>query len=166
MGGVLGEVNRLIHLAEAYGKKGHAEAGLHILADVLTTVHKTAEHHCESELYRLKGELLLQQAMGGSIRNALLEKPVISEIGWIEMTHVLPFRTEAEACFFQAIEVAGCQHAKSLELRAVMSLCYLWQTQGKRAEAYQKLAETYNWFTEGFDTLDLQEAKALLEALQ
>ena len=72
---------------------------------------------------------------------------------------------EAEACFQKAIEVARNQEAKSLELRAVMSLSRLWQQQGKHAEAQQRLAELYGWFTEGFDTKDLQAAKALLEEL-
>jgi predicted ATPase len=71
-----------------------------------------------------------------------------------------------EACFHQAIALARQQGAKALELRAVMSLSRLWQRQGKQAEARRILAEIYNWFTEGFDTLDLQEAKALLETLQ
>jgi predicted ATPase len=72
---------------------------------------------------------------------------------------------EAEACFQRALDVARRQEAKSLELRAAMSLSRLWQQQGKRAEAHQSLAPIYGWFTEGFDTADLQEAKALLEAL-
>jgi len=72
---------------------------------------------------------------------------------------------EAEECFRKAIEIARQQQAKSLELRAVMSLSRLWQQQGKREEARQMLAEIYGWFTEGFDTTDLQEAKALLEEL-
>jgi predicted ATPase len=72
---------------------------------------------------------------------------------------------EAEACFHKAIEVARKQQAKSLELRAIMSLARLWQQQGKKEEARRLLAEVYNWFTEGFDTKDLQEAKALLEEL-
>jgi predicted ATPase len=71
----------------------------------------------------------------------------------------------AEACFLKAIEVARGQSAKSLELRAVMSLSRLWQQQGKQQEAHELLAEIYDWFTEGFDTKDLQEAKALLEEL-
>jgi predicted ATPase len=70
-----------------------------------------------------------------------------------------------ETCFRQALAIARRQQAKSWELRAAMSLAGLWQQQGKRAEAHQLLAETYNWFTEGFDTPDLQEAKALLEEL-
>ena len=73
--------------------------------------------------------------------------------------------TQAEACFLKAIEVAQHQQAKSLELRAVMSLTRLWQQQGKQHDARNMLYEVYNWFTEGFDTKDLQEAKALLEAL-
>jgi predicted ATPase len=77
----------------------------------------------------------------------------------------MPHAAEAEACFQQALEIARCQQAKSLELRAAMSLSRLWQQQGKRAEAYEMLTPIYSWFTEGFDTADLQEAKALLEAL-
>jgi len=73
--------------------------------------------------------------------------------------------TEAEACFWKAIEVARRQSAKSLELRASTSLARLWQQQGKKKEAHQMLAEIYGWFTEGFDTKDLQEAKALLDEL-
>lgn len=72
---------------------------------------------------------------------------------------------EAEACFLKAIEVSRQQQAKSLELRATMSLARLWKTQGKQEEARKMLAEIYGWFTEGFDTKDLQEAKALLEDL-
>ncbi len=93
----------------------------------------------EAELCRLRGELLLQQTV---------EQP-----------------EEAEVCFQQALAVARRQQAKSLELRAAMSLARLWQRQGKRREAHQLLAEVYGWFTEGFDTADLQEAKALLDAL-
>jgi predicted ATPase len=90
-------------------------------------------------LYRLKGELLLT----------------------LSSEH----QAEAETCFHQALEAARHQQAKSLELRAAMSLSRLWQRQGKRAEAYELLASVFNWFTEGFDTADLQEAKALLEEL-
>jgi predicted ATPase len=72
---------------------------------------------------------------------------------------------EAEACFQRALDVARRQEAKSLELRAAMSLSRLWQQQGKRAEAHDLLAPIYGWFTEGFDTADLQEAKALLQEL-
>jgi predicted ATPase len=73
---------------------------------------------------------------------------------------------EAEACFLKAIEVAQRQQAKSLELRATTSLARLWQSQGKQREAHRMLAKVYGWFTEGFDTKDLQEAKTLLEGLE
>ena len=72
---------------------------------------------------------------------------------------------EAETCFYQALAVARRQQARSWELRAALSLSRLWQRQGKRAAAHALLAPVYGWFTEGFDTADLQEARALLEAL-
>ena len=93
----------------------------------------------EAELHRIKGELLLRQAV--------------------------PDAPQAEACFQQALAVARRQQARSWELRAAMSLSRLWQQQGKRAEARELLAPIYSWFTEGFDTPDLQEARVLLEEL-
>jgi predicted ATPase len=104
-------------------------------------VDNSGERFYEAELYRLKGELTLQQS---GVRSP---------------------ESEAEACFYKAVEIARKQSAKSLELRAVMSLSRLWQQQGKKAEARQLLAEIYGWFTEGFDTKDLQEARALLDEL-
>ncbi len=133
-------------LAEAYGKEGQAEEALNTLAEALDTVNKSGERWYEVEMYRLRGELLLKSKIQGSE----------SEV------QRLP---EAESCFRQAIEIARQQSAKSLELRAVMSLSRLWQQQGKNDEARQMLAEIYSWFTEGFDTADLKEAKALLEEL-
>jgi predicted ATPase len=130
-------------LAEAYGKAGQAEAGLAALTEALTVVDKSSERFYEAELYRLKGELALQSESQSS------ESPP----------------REAEAYFQRAIAVARHQSAKSLELRAVMSLSRLWQRQGKTDEARQILAEIYDWFTEGFETKDLQEAKALLDVL-
>jgi len=106
-------------------------------------VRRSGEQWYEAELYRLKGMLTLQS-------------PVQGPKSQVE---------EAEACFLKAIEIARRQQAKSLELRAVMSMSRLWQQQGKREEARELLAEIYGWFTEGFDTKDLQEAKALLTAL-
>jgi len=126
-------------LAEASAQVGQCEAGLTRLAEALAVVDETGERRWEAELYRLKGELLL--------------------------TRSAAYDTEAETCFHQALDIARRQQAKSLELRAAMSLSRLWQHQGKRAEARELLAPIYGWFTEGFDTADLQEAKALLEEL-
>jgi hypothetical protein len=137
-------------LAEAYEKVGQPEDGLVVLAEVLAIVDNSEECMCEAELYRLKGQLTLAQS---SVPNTQHPAP---------STHA---EAEAEACFHKAIEIASKQQAKSLELRAVMSLARLWQGQGKQDEARQMLAEIYGWFTEGFDTKDLQEAKALLEEL-
>ena len=137
------EPYRLALLAEAYGKVGQEEEGLSLLAEALAVVDSTEERVYEAELYRLKGELTLQSNVQS------LESRV----------------KEAEDCFLKAIEIARKQQARSLELRATTSLARLWQSQGKRQEAHQILSEIYNWFTEGFDTKDLQEAKALIEEL-
>jgi predicted ATPase len=140
-------------LAEAYGTVGQAEEGLIVLAEALALVDKTGERSWEAELYRLKGQLTLQKfKVSGSKFPVAAPQP-------------LTFEPQAEACFLKAIEIARQQQAKSLELRAVTSLARLWQQQGKKDEARQMLAEIYGWFTEGFDTKDLQEAKALLEEL-
>jgi predicted ATPase len=118
---------------------GQAEEGLSVLAEALAAAHNSGECWREAELYRLQGELLLARSRENQI--------------------------EAEACFHQALDVARHQQAKSLELRAAMSLSRLWQRKGKRQAAYDLLAPIYHWFTEGFDTADLQEAKTLLEEL-
>ncbi len=133
-------------LAKAYGKAGQVKEGLTVLTEALTVVHKTGERITEAELYRLKGELTLQQ------ENQKAKVETNSQ-------------AEAEEYFLKAIEVARKQQAKSWELRASTSLARLWRQQGKKAEAYELLSNVYNWFTEGFDTKDLQEAKALLEEL-
>jgi predicted ATPase len=127
---------------------GQVDEGLNALAEGLTVAHKTGEGWYEPELYRLKGELTLQQA-GSRIQAG----------GCREKTE------EAEECFLKAIEVAQKQQAKSLELRAATSCARLWHQQGKQQEAHAMLAEIYNWFTEGLDTKDLQAAKALLAEL-
>ena len=120
------------------------EEGLATIAEALALVEKNDERFYEAEVWRIKGELTLQLKV---------------ESGEWKVE-------EAEACFLKAIEIAQKQQAKSLELRAVMSLARLWQQQGKSAEAHDLLAPVYNWFTEGFDTKDLQEAKALIESLK
>jgi predicted ATPase len=165
MGGELGLPHNLAMLAEAYGRGGQAEEGLLVLAEALTIVHKNGERQYEAELYRLKGELLLQQAVGrGNTCTTPMETSIVAEVKWGRTTHTSPLQTEAETCFRQALHISRDQRAKSLELRAAMSLSRLWQQQDKRTEARQILTEVYSWFTEGLDTPDLQEAKALLEA--
>ena len=124
-------------LADVHGTLGEPEAGLTALAEALTRVDKTGERWYQSELYRLKGALLLQQSLDN--------------------------QAEAETCFHHAIVIAQNQQAKSFELRTATSLARLWQQQGKRQEAQALLAPVYHWFTEGFDTADLQDAKALLD---
>lgn len=126
-------------LAEAHGRSGQTAMGLQVLAEALEARDHSLECWYEAELHRLKGVMLLQDA-------AML---------W----------NAAEACFHQALYTARRDHAKLLELRAAVSLSRLWQQQGKRDQAYTLLLEVYSWFTEGFDTQDLQEAKAQLEAL-
>jgi predicted ATPase len=132
----------LAFLAEAYGKVGQAGEGLILLGEALAAVHQTGERFYEAELYRLKGELLLHAECRG--RNVALV---------------------AEECFQQALLVARHQQAKASELRAAMSLSRLWQQQGRYARARALLAPVYGWFTEGFDTADLQAARGLLAAL-
>jgi predicted ATPase len=160
-------------LAEAYGKVGRAEEGLTALAEALAIANKNGERWWEAELYRLKGELSLQSGVRSPESAITNSQPFARRVG-IAHQNVSETETvggahptrEAEACFLKAIEIARRQQAKSLELRAVMSLSRLWQSQGKKEEARQMLAEIYGWFTEGFDTKDLQEAKALLKELQ
>jgi predicted ATPase len=138
------QLHSLARLAEGYGKARHGEEGLTALVEALALIDTTGERWYEAELYRLKGELTLQSPASGPR----------SQVA-----------SEAEECFHRALDIARTQQAKSLELRAGMSLSRLWQQQGKREEAHLLLAEIYRWFTEGFDTKDLQEAKALLEEL-
>jgi predicted ATPase len=126
-------------LAEVSAHLGYTEDSLQALVEAYTLVEQHEERWWEAEIYRLRGVLLLRQ-QGTS-------------------------QAEAETWLRQALDVAHRQEAKSLELRAAMSLARLWQQQDKRAEAYDLLAPIYGWFTEGFDTADLQEARALLDAL-
>ncbi len=147
-------------LAEAYGKAGQMQEGLKVLAEALAAVERTEERFYEAELHRLKGELTLQQenqkAEGKGQKSKIKTQP---------RALLTDAQGEAEACFLKAIEIAQKQQAKSLELRATVSLARLWRQQGKQHEARTILADIYNWFTEGFDTKDLQEAKALIEEL-
>jgi class 3 adenylate cyclase/predicted ATPase len=137
MGTKQAELQHLAMLAESYKTGGQIEAGFSVLAEALAIMHTSEDRYYEAEVYRLRGELLLEEGK----------------------------RFEAaEESFLQALDVARRQGAKSLELRAVMSLCRLWQKRRKPGEAHRMLTEIYSWFTEGFNTPDLQEAKALLDA--
>lgn len=123
-------------LAEAYRETGRIDEGLHTLSEAIQSIQNTKEHRWEAEIYRLKGELLLK--------------------------HSAENQKEAEQCFHQALHISRKQQAKSLELRSAISLSQLLQQQGQHASAHRQLAEVYSWFTEGFNTPDLQKAKALL----
>ncbi len=127
-------------LAEGNKKAGRRDESLALLTEALDFASRSGEHFYEAELHRLRGELLLESDDGDSA-------------------------LEAEQCFDRAIDIARQQSAKSFELRASMSLARLWLQQDKRVEAHQMLAEIYGWFTEGFDTTDLRNAKALLDEL-
>ena len=142
--------------AEVYGQVGQSDKALALLAEALAAVYTTGERRLEAELYRLKGQLVLQSAVRSP------KTPTPNTQHPTPSTHA---EAEAEACFHKAIEIARQQQAKSLELRATTRLARLWHHQGKTEEASQIVAEIYGWFTEGFDTQDLQEAKTLLQEL-
>src|SRR5262249_53378248 len=134
-------------LAEASGLLGQPESGWAALDEALTLVEQTGERYYEAELHRQRGELLLRREAKSHPAQGSRDQ------------------YEAETCFQHALDVARHQQAKSLELRAAVSLSRLWQRQGRRTEARTLLAPIYAWFTEGFDTADLLEAKALLDEL-
>ena len=124
-------------LAEAYGQVGQLDEAWRMLSDALDAVEESGQRYYEAETYRFKGELHLREAR--------------------------PDVEQADICFQRALDIARHQQAKSWELRAAMSLARLWRDQGRRAEAHDLLAPVYGWFTEGFDTADLKDAKALLD---
>jgi predicted ATPase len=126
-------------LGDCCRQAGAVDEGLSVLEEAQTVADRTGEHWWDAELHRVKGEMLLSQSRQS--------------------------RSEAKRCFEQALAVAHGQNAKSLELRAAMSLARLWREQGKVQQARELLAPVYGWFTEGFDTRDLKEAKTLLGEL-
>ena len=128
----------LAFLAAAFGQMGSFDEGLHAIDEGFQFIERTGQRYYEAELHRLKGELLLAETSSNA---------------------------QAEECFRTAIDVARRQHAKSWELRATTSLARLLRDTNQRDEARAMLAEIYNWFTEGFDTADLKDAKALLDQL-
>jgi predicted ATPase len=130
---------KLTLLAEAASFLGYIEKGLRSLDDAQAVLEHQEDRWWEAEIYRLRGELLLRQSIAPE--------------------------AEAEAWLRRALDVARCQQAKSLELRAATSLAHLWHAQGKDSEARDLLSPVYGWFTEGFDTVDLKTANALLAEL-
>lgn len=126
-------------LADTYRAIGEAQQGLDVLEEARRLMEEIGERWCEAEIYRVNADLLLAQSADN--------------------------QAAAEACFNRAVDVARRQNAKSWELRAATSLAHLWGGQGKRKDAYNLLAPIYGWFTEGLDTADLKDAKALLDAL-
>jgi predicted ATPase len=138
-GADIGRSNLLCWLAEGYMMAARFDDALKAVIEALTAVDEQGERHYESEIYRLRGELLLKQNDSNV--------------------------AEARSCFERSIEIARKQSAKSWGLRATMSLARLLAKQGRRDDARSMLAEIYNWFTEGFDTADLIDAKALLDQL-
>jgi predicted ATPase len=151
----------LPELARGCLQRGQYDEGLRLVQEAvaLTCKDEKGMRHYEPEKYHVKGELLLAQENQKS--ESKRQKAKITDP---RLLFPDP-QGEAEACFLKAIEIAQSQKAKSWELRATTSLARLWQQQGKRAEAHKLLSKIYHWFTEGFDTKDLQEAKALLEEL-
>jgi predicted ATPase len=139
LAGGLWQPYHLTVLADLYGRRGQADRGLSLLAEALELTQSTGEYWYAAETHRLTGELLLRQDLLAA--------------------------AQAEVSFQHALALARRQQAKLWELRAALSLARLWRQQGKRAEASTLLAPIYEWFTEGFDTADLQEAKALLDEL-
>ena len=125
-------------LAQLHSWHGDSERALALVAESVAQVDRWLEHAHEAEIYRIQGDILLGQES--------------------------PESQAAEESYQQAIRVAQAQHAKGWELRAAIALARLWQSQGKTREAHDLLVPVYDWFTEGFDTADLKEAKALLEA--
>jgi predicted ATPase len=145
-------------LVEALSKAQQVEEGLRLLDEALQMAQRSSEGYYEAELYRLKGELLLLQSAG---RGASLAAPAGKAV--VEGKTVM--EVQAESCFRQALDTAQRQQGKSLELRAGMSLARLYQRQGKADDARNLLMPIYHSFTEGFDTTDLREAKAMLDEL-
>jgi predicted ATPase len=130
----------LCWLAQMLAECGRNDEALAALHEATALVEETCERYFEAEVHRLRGNLLLAQVGNGS--------------------------DAAKACYLQALEVARAQQARSLELRAARDLSRLWAEQGERRRATDLLAPVYTWFTEGFDTADLKEAKALLAELE
>lgn len=149
----------LMLLAETLGKQGQVEEGLGLLDEAFSAVNDSGERWCEAELYRIKGDLLLMPPSNG--QGSLNTRSDHRDTTVSEQ----PNSIGAEACYRQAISIARGQQAKSLELRVTIRLSHLYLKQGKREEAREMISEVYGWFTEGFDSVDLREARRLIEEL-
>jgi predicted ATPase len=164
MGGEVLRPSLLALLADAYARDGQMVAGLDVLEEALVTADEHTERFYAAELHRLQGEFFLQQwrEVGAIPALRAIDQGHVADGGVINQP---PLQIEAEACFQSALHIAQRQRAKMLELRATVSLSRLWQRQGKCTAAHALLAPIYGWFSEGFDTADLQEAKVLLEEI-
>jgi predicted ATPase len=160
----------------ALAEQGQIETSLSLIKQAMEERHSFGT--IMPEEYVIQAEALLKKQDITEALAALTACQELTDIGgnWFEaegvrlkgeclLTPSMDQQDEAESCFRQALEIARSQQAKSWELRAATSLVRLWRSQGRRKDAYDLLAPVYNWFTEGFDTADLQEARALLEAL-
>jgi predicted ATPase len=145
-------------LAKALGKNCQAEEGLRVLEEALAVAHRNGEGYYEAELYRIKGEVFLMRATSRDLSRAATGGTIVVEAE-------PPVFALAEGCFNQSVKIAQRQKAKSWELRAVTSLARLYRNQNRQEEARGLLTQVYDRFTEGFDTADLREAKALLDEL-
>jgi len=161
--------SRLCFVADAYRQLGCVKEGLATIEEAVHLTETYANVWWAAEVYRLKGELLLAATGQTTIHRS--DGRGASRVGQASLVAlgpghpVLPSQAEAEVCLQKALEIARQQEAKSLELRAAMSLSRLWQAQGKTTQARQVLAVVYSWFTEGFDTRDMREARVLLARL-
>jgi len=156
----------LAWLAEVYGRIGRPAEGLALVSEALAVGRQSGYQYWTAELHRLKGTFTLQAGPGGVTAKSGSRQRESAQADHRSAAPGALVERNAESCFLEAIEVARRQGAKMFELRAATSLGRLWARQGKAREAHALLADIYNWFTEGLDTLDLSEAKSLLEDLE
>jgi predicted ATPase len=161
--------SKLCFVADAYRQLGRVEEGLAIIEEAIRLLETYANVWWAAEVYRLKGELLLAAPGQATTHRSVGRRPSrvsrAPSVALAPSQPVSPSQAEAEACLQKALGIARQQEAKSLELRAAMSLSRLWQAQGKTIQARQVLAAVYSWFTEGFDTRDMREARVFLARL-
>jgi predicted ATPase len=155
----------LAWLAEMYGRSGQPGEGLVVVSDALAVASESGYQHWTAELHRLRGTLTLAAGATAASSRSDSRRRDATRDGDEVAAQAPVVEQSAEACFLEALDVARRQRAKSLELRAAMSLSRLWARQGKTSDAQALLGDIYRWFTEGFETADLREARSLLESL-